>query len=181
MSASPSSPNQQQQPAPNQTPGDEQARKAAMERYAEVSLKSVPLPEGVDPNKRATVGEAFKTIKGDDLLKVHQAPCSRDGFITGIGSGAAVGFLRYIIGAPVPKSANWAVGSGVAISVLAYEYCQYQRRVERANMKRVVEVVSKKQADLKKKEEEKKLLLQGSADKVAPVDKANNKAWYKFW
>lgn len=69
-----------------------------MERYAEVSLKSVPLPEGVDPNKRATVGEAFKTIKSDDILKVHQAPCSRDGFITGIGSGAAVGFLRYILG-----------------------------------------------------------------------------------
>lgn len=101
MSASPSSPNQ---PTPNQTPGsagDEQARKsqaAAMERFAEVSLKSVPLPEGVDPNKRATVGEAFKTIKSEDILKVHQAPCSRDGFITGIGSGAAVGFLRYIVG-----------------------------------------------------------------------------------
>lgn len=102
MSASPSSP--PNQPTPNRTPGpadDEQARKsqaAAMERFAEVSLKSVPLPEGVDPNKRATVGEAFKTIKGDDILKVHQAPCSRDGFITGIGSGAAVGFLRYIAG-----------------------------------------------------------------------------------
>lgn len=101
MSASPSSPNQS---TPNQTAGsphDEQSRKAqtaAMERFAEVSLKSVPLPEGVDPNKRATVGEAFKTIKSDDILKVHQAPCSRDGFITGIGSGAAVGFLRYIIG-----------------------------------------------------------------------------------
>lgn len=74
-----------------------------MERFAEVSLKSVPLPEGVDPNKRATVGEAFKTIKSDDILKVHQAPCSRDGFITGIGSGAAVGFLRYIIGGEGPS------------------------------------------------------------------------------
>ncbi|KAK7697880.1 hypothetical protein SLS64_013133 [Diaporthe eres] len=180
MSASPSSPNQ---PTPNRTPGsadDEQSRKsqaAAMERFAEVSLKSVPLPEGFDPNKRATVGEAFKTIKSDDILKVHQTPCSRDGFITGIGSGAAVGFLRYIIG--VPKSANWAVGSGVAISILAYEYCQYQRRVERANMKRVVEVVNKKQADLKRQEEEKK--LQGATQKAAPADKTTNKAWYKFW
>ncbi|KAG6357803.1 hypothetical protein INS49_013682 [Diaporthe citri] len=182
MSASPSSPNQ---PTPNRTPGspdDEQSRKsqaAAMERFAEVSLKSVPLPEGFDPNKRATVGEAFKTIKSDDILKVHQAPCSRDGFITGIGSGAAVGFLRYIIGAPVPKSANWAVGSGVAISILAYEYCQYQRRVERANMKRVVEVVGKKQADMKRQEEEKK--LQSTTVKAAPADKTTNKAWYKFW
>lgn len=79
----------------------------------------------------------------------------------------------------MPKSANWAVGSGVAISILAYEYCQFQRRVERANMKRVVEVVSKKQADLKKKEEERK--LQSRAETVAAADKANNKAWYKFW
>lgn len=80
----------------------------------------------------------------------------------------------------MPKSANWAVGSGVAISILAYEYCQYQRRVERANMKRVVEVVTKKQADMKRQEEEKKK-LQTSTDKVAPADKASNKAWYKFW
>lgn len=79
----------------------------------------------------------------------------------------------------MPKSANWAVGSGVAISILAYEYCQYQRRVERANMKRVVEVVSKKQADMRKQEEEKK--LQSTASKAAPADKNTSKAWYKFW
>jgi hypothetical protein len=83
-----------------------------MERYAEVSLKSVPLPEGVDPNKRATVGEAFKTIKSEDILKVHQTPCSRDGFITGIGSGAAVGFLRYIVG-----------GEGSLLSRVVHEAC----------------------------------------------------------
>lgn len=89
--------------------------------------------------------------------------------------------LTYLsLEAPVPKSANWAVGSGVAISILAYEYCQYQRRVERANMKRVVEVVTKKQADMKRQEEEKKK-LQISTEKVAPADKTTNKAWYKFW
>lgn len=79
----------------------------------------------------------------------------------------------------MPKSANWAVGSGVAISILAYEYCQYQRRVERANMKRVVEVVNKKQADLRRQEEEKK--LQSTTEKAAPADKTTNKSWYKFW
>lgn len=73
-----------------------------MQRYAEVSLKSIPIPEGVDPNKRASIGEAAKTIKPEDLLKVHQTPCSREGFLTGIGSGAAVGFLRYIAGGECP-------------------------------------------------------------------------------
>lgn len=75
-----------------------QRQAAAAQRYAEVSLKSKPIPEGVDPNKRATIGEAVKTIKPEDLLKVHQAPCTREGLLTGIGSGAATGFLRYIIG-----------------------------------------------------------------------------------
>ncbi|KUI72503.1 Cytochrome c oxidase protein 20, mitochondrial [Cytospora mali] len=170
--------------APPRGPGSEderarQAEAAAMQRFAEVSLKSVPLPEGVDPNKRASVGEAAKTIKPEDLLKVHQAPCSREGFLTGIGSGAAVGFLRYIAGAPIPKSANWAVGSGVGISVLAYEYCQYKRRLERANMKRVVEVVTKKQSDVKKQEEEKQLQLKAAQEEAAR--KAAGGKWYKFW
>lgn len=47
-------------------------------------------------------------------------------------------------------------------------------------MKRVVEVVTKKQADMKRQEEEKKK-LQISTDKLAPTDKTTNKAWYKFW
>ncbi|ROW07252.1 hypothetical protein VMCG_03804 [Cytospora schulzeri] len=164
------------------SPQDERARQAeaaAMQRFAEVSLKSVPLPEGVDPNKRATVGEAAKMIKPEDLLKVHQAPCSREGFLTGIGSGAAVGFIRYIAGAPIPKSANWAVGSGVGLSILAYEYCQYKRRVERTNMKRVVEVVSKKQAEVKKQEEEKQMQLKAAQEEAAR--KAAEKKWYKPW
>lgn len=80
----------------------EEARKrkaaAAAQRYAEATLKSVPIPEGVDPNKRATVGEAVKTIKAEDFTRLHQAPCTREGLLTGIGSGAAIGFLRYIAG-----------------------------------------------------------------------------------
>lgn len=85
-------------PHPDSEEAVRQRQAAAAQRYAEVSLKSVPIPEGVDPNKRATIGEAIKTIKPEDLLKVHQAPCTRDGLLTGIGSGAATGFLRYIVG-----------------------------------------------------------------------------------
>lgn len=83
-----------------------QRQAAAAQRYAEVSLKSVPIPEGVDPNKRATLGEAVKTIKPDDLLKVHQAPCTREGLLTGIGSGTAVGALRYILGGELRYSSG---------------------------------------------------------------------------
>lgn len=88
--------------------------------------------------------------------------------------------------APIPKSSHWAVGSGVAASVIAYEYCQYQRRVERANMKRVVQVVTKKQADQKKAEEERRARLQAEkAEKereaAALQAAAKEKSWYRFW
>ena len=46
-------------------------------------------------------------------------------------------------------------------------------------MKRVVEVVSKKQADMRRQEEEKK--LQSKKDDVAPAGKPINRAWYQFW
>lgn len=71
---------------------------AAAQRFAEVSLKSRPLPEGVDPNARATLSEAFKTCKPEDVLQVVQTPCSREGLLTGIGSGFVAGFLRYMVG-----------------------------------------------------------------------------------
>lgn len=84
------------------TPEAEEARKKqqaeAAQRYAEVSLKSVPLPPGVDPNARATVGEAVKTIKPEDFTRVHLAPCTRDGLLTGLGTGSVLGFMRYIAG-----------------------------------------------------------------------------------
>lgn len=79
--------------------------------------------------------------------------------------------------APIPKAANWAVGSGAMVSIIAYEYCQYQRRVERANMKRVVEVVTKKQAEEKKLADEKKKLQQ----ETPTQPQAAQKSWYKFW
>lgn len=82
----------------------------------------------------------------------------------------------------MPKAANWAVGSGVAVSILAYEYCQHQRRVERGNMKRVVEVVTKKQAEQKKLEDEKRLQQQQQQQEATSQQKAvSQKSWYKFW
>lgn len=86
-------------PPPNGPTDEERARnQAAAERYAELSLKSRPLPEGFDPNKRATVGEAVQTIKPEDFLKVHQTPCARDGLLAFIVGGTGVGGLRYVFG-----------------------------------------------------------------------------------
>lgn len=48
--------------------------------------------------RRPTITDGFKTIKSDDWLKVHQIPCARQGFMTGIGAGFVVGMGRYLTG-----------------------------------------------------------------------------------
>jgi cytochrome c oxidase assembly protein subunit 20 len=53
---------------------------------------------------RPTMTEGFKSIKQDDWLKVHHMPCARQGFLTGIGSGFVVGFIRYLTGGKSHKS-----------------------------------------------------------------------------
>ncbi|KAK4462107.1 hypothetical protein QBC42DRAFT_328073 [Cladorrhinum samala] len=95
---------------------------------------------------------AAQTIKPSDFLTFHQAPCARSGLLTGIGSGAALGVVRWLVGAPIPKAANWAVGAGVLGAIGQYEYCQFRRRQEKEKVKRVVEVYSKVQAEAKAKE-----------------------------
>lgn len=90
-------------PPPPNPSADEAAQKKAADdaaalRYAAAHLTAKPLPPDFDPNKRATVGEALSSIKREDFTRVHQAPCTREGLLTGIGGGAAVGALRYLTG-----------------------------------------------------------------------------------
>lgn len=47
---------------------------------------------------RPTLRDGVQSIKYEDFFKVHQIPCARDGFLTGIGTGAAVGVVRYTVG-----------------------------------------------------------------------------------
>jgi cytochrome c oxidase assembly protein subunit 20 len=48
------------------------------------------------PVERTSLVEAAKTIKGEDFLNIAQVPCARQGLITGIASGAAIGGLRWV-------------------------------------------------------------------------------------
>jgi hypothetical protein len=49
-------------------------------------------------SSQASVVDAFKTIKKEDFLTIGQSPCSRQGLLTGIGTGAAIGGLRFVVG-----------------------------------------------------------------------------------
>ncbi|KAI1129803.1 hypothetical protein F5Y10DRAFT_145676 [Nemania abortiva] len=125
---------------------------------------------------RPTFKEGVQSIKSDDFLKIHHIPCAREGFMTGIGAGTVVGMGRYFVGARAPKAANWAFGAFLLGSVIQWEYCQAQRRKERAAMARVVEVMDRKQAEKKAQAEEAARLR-----REAEMAKQAQKSWYKFW
>jgi cytochrome c oxidase assembly protein subunit 20 len=152
--------------------------------------------------KRPTLKDGVQSIKSDDFLRIHQIPCAREGFMTGMGAGTAVGMGRYFVGgmfickeiwpyydgvywadisssdaANAPKAANWAFGAFLLGSVIQWEYCQVQRRKERAAMARVVEVIDRKQAEKKAQAEEAARLRREAIDKARQAQKS----WYKFW
>ncbi|KAL2056323.1 hypothetical protein ABVK25_003346 [Lepraria finkii] len=104
--------------------------------------------------KEAGVFDALRSIKPSEFKEVHKKPCVRDALLTGIGGGFGIGCVRAIWGATVWSSCNWAVGSFVFGSFLMYEFCQRRRLLEKAGMKRAVEVIDRKQAEKQKKAEE---------------------------
>ncbi|KHE82489.1 cytochrome oxidase biogenesis protein, Cox20 subunit [Neurospora crassa] len=139
-------------------------------------------------SNRISLTEVASTISPSDFLSVHETPCARQGFMTGIGAGAGIGVLRWIMGLPIPKAANWGVGCGIVGAMAQYEYCQWQRRKEKEKMQRVVAVYTKKQAENRAKEakeaKEKKAaekgeVVQGTSMTAPGGEK--KKSWYKFW
>ncbi|KAK6834778.1 ribosomal protein YmL8 [Apiospora arundinis] len=129
-------------------------------------------------NKRPTVSEGFKTIKKDDWFRIHQIPCAREGFMTGIVTGFVTGSGRLIAGGKLSKSLNWGVGGFLISSLVGWEYCQSMRRKEKAAMARVVEVIDRKKAEKMKQAEEAARKRKEAAEK-AKEEAA--KRWYKFW
>ncbi|KAK4122059.1 cytochrome oxidase biogenesis protein, Cox20 subunit [Parathielavia appendiculata] len=139
-----------------------------------------PQQPGAKPRPRQpTLTEAVQTIKPSDFLTFHQAPCSRTGLLTGIGTGAAVGVMRWIMGLPIPRAANWAVGTGALAAMGQYEYCQFRRRQEREKVKRVVEVYAAKQAREKREKEEAE---RKERERIAKEEEERRRtSWWRFW
>ncbi|PHH85903.1 hypothetical protein CDD83_11019 [Cordyceps sp. RAO-2017] len=127
---------------------------------------------------RPTLSDAVATIKKDDFVNVASTPCARQGFLTGIASGAGLGGLKFVLQGNATKAANWAVGIFVLGSVASYEYCQYRRRAERIQMKRHIEIVSEARREqarrLAEEKEEQRLRLE--QERVSA-----QRPWYRFW
>ncbi|KAJ4255535.1 hypothetical protein NW762_009532 [Fusarium torreyae] len=128
-------------------------------------------------NNRPTISEAVSMIKKDDFTNVANTPCARQGFLTGIASGAGVGGLRFVLRGNAGSAANWAVGVFVIGSMAPYEWCQYLRREERRQMKRNIEVVSENRREQARKIQE----ARQEHAKIEAEKKSAEKPWYKVW
>ncbi|KAI9666716.1 MAG: hypothetical protein M1821_004652 [Bathelium mastoideum] len=136
--------------------------------------------------KPVTAADAVKSIKLEDFKELHKKPCVRDAFLNGIPSGVAAGVVWTVLRAPVTKAANWAVGTFCAVSFVSYEYCQYNRSVEKDGMKRAMQVMEQKRSDrdekLKAAREERRRAKE-EADRKEDEQKKSWRipSWAKFW
>jgi cytochrome c oxidase assembly protein subunit 20 len=91
--------------------------------------------------------------------------------------------LTRLFAAPIPKAANWAVGTFVFLSFATHEFCQYRRFIEKSHMKRAVEIIDRKkvnkEVEAQRKREERRRLKE-AADKAAEEASRKSSSW-KFW
>jgi cytochrome c oxidase assembly protein subunit 20 len=142
------------------------------------------------PNNRVSIKDAVRTIKKEDFLNIGQIPCGRQGFMTGIASGAAIGGVRWVLMGKwririrfqaltlvgsIPKAANWAVWSGIIASVASYEFCQFKRRHEKAQMQRTISIYTEKRKEEAKRQEEE------ARSKAEEAARMKTKSWTRFW
>ncbi|KAK0663449.1 hypothetical protein QBC41DRAFT_234494 [Cercophora samala] len=147
--------------------------------WVQTSSTPPPTPKPKQTEEELSLSAAVATITPSSFLTVHQAPCARTGLLTGIGLGSSVGFLRWLLGLPVPRAANWAVGTGALSAIVQYEYCQAKRRQEKAKVARVVEVYGQKQAEMRAKEEEDRRRKQEEEQRLR--EEQAKKSWWKVW
>jgi len=87
---------------------------------------------------------AFKRISiVDDFQRLGEVPCARNSLLSGIASGAGVGFIRAMNTTPFVAS-NWAVGTFMVISLGTWTVCQNNLLAERRRLARVVEDMPKR-------------------------------------
>ena len=176
--STPQPPTRSQAPADPARPWVQQTTTTASSETISNPPPQQPQPPQSSRSHHPTLSEAASTITPTSFLTFHTAPCARTGLLTGIGAGSALGVLRWVMGLPIPRAANWAVGTGVLAAVGQYEYCQYGRRQEREKVKRVVEVYQAKQ--VREREEEERKRREKEAQEREEREK-RGRGWWRFW
>ncbi|KAK0384495.1 hypothetical protein NLU13_8581 [Sarocladium strictum] len=154
-------------------------RKDDASMYSWTQSDSTPVMQHKNPEP-PKISDAVASINKDSFWSLPQKPCVRQSLMTGIGAGAAIIGVAMVARGRLRKAINTGVYSGVGITWASYEYCQYQKRQEAANMKRAVEVV--REAREKKEAEAAQAQLQAQkAASATPPEPKPTRSWYRFW
>lgn len=155
---------------------------------------------GEKPEQFGSMWDVAASIRPSEYQHFHTLPCVRDALLTGI-VGGCVGFgvalmrkrkcflelqnsklilcagrvitaVKYMfVSFPIPA---WA----------SYEYCQRQRRTEKAGVQRAVEVMDQKRVEKAKRTEEAKQKRRREIEekeRLEAEEAQRRKRWWKFW
>ena len=83
--------------------------------------------------------------------------------------------------APIPKAANWAVGTLVGVSAVAHEYCQFRRRKEKESMRMVVELMERKKEERERQLKEVVETKRKAEEERVAKEKSSKTKWWSKW
>ncbi|KAJ6264672.1 hypothetical protein Dda_0821 [Drechslerella dactyloides] len=103
-----------------------------------------------------SVGDAINHISTDSVTKIHQMPCFRQAYLTGIATGFGFGGVKMILKASVYNACTWAVGMFCFSSIVIWEACRWRRGREHDGMVRAMQLIEYKRLERERRLEEKK-------------------------
>ncbi|EPS44612.1 hypothetical protein H072_1404 [Dactylellina haptotyla CBS 200.50] len=126
----------------------------------------------------STLKDASKTIDGKSFAHLHEMPCARQTYMTGIATGFAFGGVKLVLRAPVWNACSWAVGTCFFAATVVWETCRWRRGREQDGMIRAMQIMEYKRLEKEKRMEERKEQLRVEEEKRR-IDAA--KGWWKPW
>ncbi|KAG8862415.1 hypothetical protein FRB96_001485 [Tulasnella sp. 330] len=115
------------------------------------------VPEPPKPNQEKLTGNlsqdlpnAFKQVNVvEDFKRLPEIPCARNALMYGIASGSGIGCVRFMSAGP-KRAANWAVGTFVFVSSVAWTICRRDRAKENQTMQAIIQQYPERHARVAK-------------------------------
>ncbi|KAK6349870.1 hypothetical protein TWF696_006132 [Orbilia brochopaga] len=128
-----------------------------------------------------SVGDAINHISTDSVTKIHQMPCFRQAYLTGIATGFGFGGVKMILKASVYNACTWAVGMFCFSSIVIWEACRWRRGREHDGMIRAMQVIEYKRLERERRLEEKRLeQARLKEEEEARLKKEAEKRWWRW-